>query len=96
MPVIDANSKMTGYKFATGRHTTVTANDAIATGLKHCEGITVSLESDPVDGAMLATGVPGAAGAANIKTWANTGGTDPTPAAGSVFGKVVNWIAWGW
>jgi len=36
-----------------------------------------------------------AAGSIIIKSWQNTGGTDPTPAAASTFGKKVNWIAIG-
>ena len=36
-----------------------------------------------------------AAGSIIIKTWQNTGGADPTPAAATTFGKKVNWIAIG-
>ena len=37
-----------------------------------------------------------ASGSILIKTWQNTGGTDPTPAAASTFAKKVNWIAVGY
>jgi hypothetical protein len=37
-----------------------------------------------------------AAGSFLLKTWKNTGGTDPTPAAASTFSKKVNWIAYGY
>jgi hypothetical protein len=36
-----------------------------------------------------------ASGSFLLKTWKNTGGTDPTPAVATTFSKKVNWIAIG-
>lgn len=88
-------------KIVGGQLTTVTASDTVVTGLSTVVAVIASLESDPVDDPMLVSaqigdqaGTP-AAGSVIIKTWKNTGGTDPTPAAAGTFGKLVNWIAIG-
>lgn len=90
-----------GYKIARGQHTTVAASDTVATGLTTVVAVVASLDSDPVDDPFMCSasigdqaGTP-AAGSILIKTWKNTGGTDPTPAAATTFGKKVNWIAVG-
>jgi hypothetical protein len=90
-----------GYKIARGRHTTVAASDTVVTGLATVVAVIATLESDPVDDPFMVSasigdqaGTP-AAGSVLIKTWKNTGGTDPTPAAATTFSKVVNWIAVG-
>lgn len=84
-----------------GQHTTVAASDTIVTGLATVVSVVATLDSDPVDDPCLVTasigdqaGAP-AAGSILIKTWKNTGGTDPTPAAATTFGKKVNWVAYG-
>ena len=89
------------FKFARGQATTVTAADTIVTGLSTVVAVVASLEDDPVDDPFMVSaqignqaGAP-AAGSIIVKTWKNTGGTDPTPAAASTFGKKVNWIAVG-
>lgn len=90
-----------GYKVARGQHTTATASDTVATGLASVVAVTVSLEDDPGDDPMLVSAKVGdqagapVAGSILIKTWKNTGGTDPTPAAATTFNKKVNWIAVG-
>jgi len=88
-------------KFARGQATTVTAADTIATGLATVVAVVASLESDPVDDPFMVTAQIGdqagspVAGSIIIKTWKNTGGTDPTPAAATTFAKKVNWVAFG-
>lgn len=89
------------YKIARGQLTTVTAADTVVTGLATVVAVVASMEDDPIDGFFMVSaqignqaGAP-AAGSVIIKTWQNTGGTDPTPAAAAVFGKKVNWIAIG-
>lgn len=90
-----------GYKIKIGRSTTVAAEDTIATGLAMVVAVIASLDSDPVDDPFMVTATIGdqagspAAGSFILKTWKNTGGTDPTPAAATTFSKVVNWIAIG-
>lgn len=90
-----------GYKIARGQLTTVTATDTVVTGLTTVVSVVASLDSDPVDDPFMVTATIGdqagtpAAGSVIIKTWKNTGGTDPTPAAAGTFGKLVNWIAVG-
>lgn len=85
----------------TGRATTVTAADTIATGLSSVAGVVATLDDDPGDDPMLVSATIGdqagspAAGSFILKTWKNTGGTDPTPLAATTFAKKVNWIAWG-
>ena len=90
-----------GYKIARGQLTTVTAADTVVTGLATVVSVVASLESDPVDNPFMVTAQVGdqagapAVGSVIIKTWQNTTGTDPTPAAATTFGKKVNWIAIG-
>lgn len=90
-----------GYKIARGQHTTVAASDTVVTGLTTVVAAIASMESDPGDDPFMAScaigdqaGAP-AAGSILIKTWKNTGGTDPTPAAATTFSKKVNWVAIG-
>jgi predicted RecA/RadA family phage recombinase len=87
---------------ARGQHTTVAASDTVVTGLSKVVSVVAALDSDPVDDPMLVTASIGdqagspASGSIQIKTWKNTGGTDPTPAAATTFAKKVNWIAVGY
>ena len=88
-----------GHKIARGQATTVTASDTIVTGLGALATVVVSMENDPVDDPFMCSaqigdqaGAP-AAGSFLLKTWKNTGGTDPTPLAATTFSKKVNWIA---
>lgn len=90
-----------GYKIARGQQTTVAASDTVVTGLATVVAVIASLDSDPVDDPFMCTASIGdqagspAAGSVYIKTWKNTGGTDPTPVAATTFSKKVNWIAIG-
>lgn len=90
-----------GYKIARGQQTTVAASDTVVTGLSTVVAVIASLDSDPGDDPFMASASIGdqagspAAGSIYIKTWKNTGGTDPTPAAATTFSKKVNWIAIG-
>lgn len=90
-----------GYKIARGVHTTVAAADTVVTGLATVVAVVVSLASDPADDPFMVSATVGdqagtpAAGSVIIKSWKNTGGTDPTPVAATTFGKLVNWIAIG-
>ena len=88
-------------KIARGQFATVTAADTVVTGLSTVAAVVASLESDPTDNPFMVTaqigdqaGAP-AAGSIIIKTWQNTGGADPTPAAATTFVKKVNWLAIG-
>jgi len=85
-----------------GQKTTVTASDTIVTGLSQVLTVVASFDSDPVDDPEFVSasigdqaGTP-AAGSFLLKTWKNTGGTDPTPLAATTFSKKVNWVAWGY
>jgi len=91
----------TALKFARGQVTTVTAADTVVTGLSTVVAVVASMEDDPTDGFFMVSaqignqaGAP-AAGSIIIKSWQNTTGSDPTPAAAASFGKKVNWIAIG-
>jgi hypothetical protein len=90
-----------GYRLARGQITTVTAADTVVIGLSTVVSVVVSMDSDPTDNPEWVTGTIGdqggspAAGSVIIKTWQNTGGTDPTPTAATTFGKKVNYIAIG-
>ena len=90
-----------GYKVARGQLTTVTAADTVVTGLATVVSVIASLDADPVDDPFMASATIGdqagapAAGSVIIKTWKNTAGTDPTPAAETTFTKKVNWLAIG-
>ncbi|MCW8129617.1 MAG: DUF2190 family protein [Planctomycetota bacterium] len=91
-----------GIRIIAGQHTTVAASDTVVTGLAQVFGVVASLDSDPVDDPEWVSasigdqaGTP-AAGSVLIKTWKNTAGNDPTPAAATTFTKKVNWMAWGY
>jgi predicted RecA/RadA family phage recombinase len=94
-------SPESGLRFAAGQVTTATAIDTVVTGLTTVVACGASLDDSPGDDPMLATASKGdqagtpAAGSILVKTWKNTGGTDPTPAAASTFSKKVNWWAAG-
>jgi len=90
-----------GYKLARGQATTASASDTIASGLTTVVAVVCSYETDVADANSWVTcaigdqaGTP-AAGSFLLKTWQNTSGTDPTPAAAGSFSKKVNWIAIG-
>lgn len=97
-----SGSQLAGaYTIVAGQSTTVAASDTIVTGLSLLVGVVATLDSDPVDDPFMVTasigdqaGTP-AAGSFLLKTWKNTGGTDPTPAAATTFSKKVNWWAFG-
>ena len=86
---------------ARGQATTVTAVDTIVTGLATLTSVVASLDSDPGDDPFMVSASIGdqagspAAGSFYLKTWKNTGGTDPTPLAATTFAKKVNWHASG-
>ncbi len=90
-----------GIKMVSGQLTTVTAADTVVTGLATVVAVVASMDADPVDDPFMCSATIGdqagtpAAGSVIIKTWKNTGGTDPTPAAAGTFTKKVNWIAFG-
>lgn len=91
-----------GLKTVAGQATTATASDTIVTGLSKLVGAIASLDDSPIDDPIMATASIGdqagspAAGSFLLKTWKDTGGTDPTPAAATTFSKKVNWIAFGY
>ena len=90
-----------GVRQVAGQATTVAAADTIVTGLAIVLGVVVQLDSDPVAGAMHATGSIGdqagapAAGSFLLNTWKSTDATALLVAA-STFSKKVNWLAWGY
>lgn len=90
-----------GLRVDFGQATTVTASDTIATGLSEVVAVVASFDDNPGDDPNYVSasigdqaGTP-AAGSFLLKTWKNTGGTDPTPLAATTFSKKVNWIAVG-
>lgn len=98
---VNGTDRTSALRMVRGQATTVTASDTIVTGLTTVVAVVASLDSDPVDDPFMVTasigdqaGTP-AAGSFLLKTWKNTGGTDPTPAAATTFGKKVNWVAYG-
>ena len=104
MPTVDMgfkNGSKAGLTFATGQLTTVTAADTVVTGLAKVYSVVATLDADMGDNPEWCTATIGnqsgapAAGSVIIKTWQNTGGTDPTPTAATTFSKKVNWIAIG-
>jgi hypothetical protein len=84
-----------------GQHTTVAAVDTVVTGLATVTSVVVSMSDDPSDDPEWVSASIGdqagspAAGSILIKTWRNTGGTDPTPVAATTFSKKVSWLATG-
>lgn len=90
-----------GRRVAFGVHTTVAAADTVVTGLTTVVSVVACYGTDPADANCYVSATIGdqagspAAGSVIIKTWQNTGGTDPTPAAAGSFSKLVNWIAIG-
>ena len=90
-----------GYKIARGQLTTVTATDTVVTGLSTVVAAIAQFDDNPGDDPNYVSCTIGdqagspAAGSIIIKTWKNTGGTDPTPLAATTFSKKINWIAIG-
>jgi hypothetical protein len=90
-----------GKKFVAGQMTTATATDTVVTGLATVVACGATLDADPGDDPMLVSATIGdqagapAAGSIIVKTWKNTGGTDPTPLAATTFTKKINWWAYG-
>lgn len=90
-----------GHKFVCGQITTATAADTVATGLATVAACGATLDSDPSDDPEFVSATIGdqngspVAGSIIVKTWKNTGGTDPTPVAATTFSKKVNWWAYG-
>lgn len=88
-------------RFVAGAHATVAAADTVPTGLSKVLGVVASYETDPADPNSYVSAQVGdqdgapAAGSVIIKTWKTTG-SDPTPVAADAFGKVVNYLAWGY
>lgn len=79
---------------------TVAAVDTInVPGLRKVLGVVAQWNDDVSDAQYMAQATFGGSLADNqiqIKTWANTGGTDPTPVAAAVFSKRVSYIAFGY
>lgn len=90
-----------GKKFVAAQLTTATAADTVVTGLTTVIACGASLDDSPGDDPMLVSATIGdqagspAPGSIIVKTWKNTGGTDPTPQAATTFSKKVNWWAYG-
>ena len=91
----------TAMQIAYGQWTTVAASDTIVTGLSTVVSVVACMDDNPGDDPEWVSASVGdqagtpAAGSFLLKSWKNTGGTDPTPAAASTFSKKVNWIAIG-
>jgi hypothetical protein len=93
---IAPNSLTTELKLVTGRWTTEAAVDTVPTGLRKVISCGASFADDLTDDPeWCSVDVSATAGALALKTWKNTGGTDPTPAAAATFSKKVNWYAVG-
>ncbi len=89
------------YKVARGQLTTASATDTVVTGLATVVSAVACLDDNPSDDPEWVSCTIGdqagspAAGSIIVKTWKNTAGNDPTPAAATTFSKKVNWIAVG-
>jgi hypothetical protein len=104
--LINPNGVNTAWKIASGVWTTASAADTItANGLHVILAATATLVDDPGDDPLYVsvsfdpTATPTAGGVDTtftLKTWKDTGGTDPTPAAATTFSKRVSWIAIGY
>ena len=94
--IIAPDHKSNNLKIAFGQHTTVTANDAIVSGLKNIVRVVVIAEDDPVAGAQHYTAVPGTSGNFNVKGWKATATADTALIAATTFSKKVNWVAFGY
>jgi hypothetical protein len=102
--LISQSGKDTALAVASGVWTTATASDAVpVVGMRCILSAVACLADDPSDDpewvsvsfdettpAALATFAT-----LTIKTWKNTGGTDPTPTAATTFSKRVAWTAVG-
>ena len=95
MPILSPATLENNYKVSFGQLTTVTAADAVATGLTTVLSAVACLDDNPGDNPMLAS-CTFSGGTITVKTWQNTSGTDPTPVAATTFSKKVNWIAIGY
>lgn len=84
---------------AAGAHTTVAADDDVATGLREVHFAFAVLQSDPaIDAAYVTVEIPNQAtspGVISIKTWQPTAAGNTAVIAATAFSKVVNWIALG-
>lgn len=91
----------TGYRVARGQWLSVSAVDAVTTGLSTVAIAIGGLEDVPVLGCDRAQAVVGnqlgapAAGLIYVKTFKPTAAGDATPIAATTFGKKVNWFAVG-
>jgi predicted RecA/RadA family phage recombinase len=91
-----------GFKSVSGQSTTVAASDTIVTGLAKLLGVVATFDDDPVlDPGLVSASIGNQAGAPAagsflLKTWKFTSNANPTPIAATVFGKKVNWIAFGY
>jgi hypothetical protein len=90
-----------GYRVARGRHETLAAVETIATGLTTVVAAFVCFEDAPTVNQLLATadvgdqaGAP-AAGSIILKTFKPTAVDNVTPAAATVFGAFLYWLAIG-
>lgn len=90
-----------GMRVIYGQATTVAASDTIVTGLATVVAVVAGFDDSPGDDPNYVSasigdqaGTP-AAGSFLLKTWKNTGGTDPTPLAATTFSKKINYIAIG-
>ncbi|MHA2067205.1 MAG: hypothetical protein ACXABY_22785 [Candidatus Thorarchaeota archaeon] len=81
-------------EFASGKHTTVTASDTIATGLSNVTAVIVSMSEDPVATDQHVTAVA-SGGNMVIKTWKATATADTALIAATGFGIDVDWVAFG-
>jgi hypothetical protein len=103
--LINPSGVNSAWKIASGTWTTASAADTVTvSGLRTVLAATVSLVDDPTDDpewvsvAFDPTAAPQPIGqdtSITIKTWKNTSGTDPTPAAATTFNKRTSWIAVG-
>lgn len=93
--ILAPDSLSNNFKVAFGVHTTVTAADEIATGLNTIIAACATAKDNPSDDFTLLS-CTFSGGTLTVKSWKNTSGSDPTPAAATTLGKAVNWIAVGY
>jgi len=90
------NQQRSDLQIRYGSHTTLAADDTVASGLNVVLCVTAVLESDLTLDPAHVTAVASTGGDMLLKTWKGTSTSNPTPIAAETFTKVVNWIAVGY
>ena len=88
-------TKNPGQCIASGQHTTIDADDTVATGLANVLAAVAVFDGAPVAGATIVQCEVSTGGNIKIKTFKPTAAGDTAPVAATTFSIKVNWIAIG-